>query len=288
MLEKLLRDLEVNGQKTSITIKKVDGDVNNKTTMVEGLKVSSRRDADSQWIQFAKPFTNGYLPVDQDDIAAPSKLKQWKYLESIIHKTSLTDDTIVGLLIGGNCTKALEPLNIIPNCTNGPYELQRRLGWCVVAPVNKVNQKRISYGLVTGEVSYTNGFRRRHFQAKTDLRETGINEMLNKMYNEEFAKVHFTRSKKKIEMLQDDTRYMEIVDEGAKLKIGHYQISLLLKQEDVRLPYNKYQATQILSYLKRKFNKNQKFKVDYIKFMEDIIANGYAMKSTMAAAPGKT
>ena len=50
MLAKLLRDLEVNGQKTSITIKKVDGDVNNKTTMVEGLKVSSRRDAGSQWI----------------------------------------------------------------------------------------------------------------------------------------------------------------------------------------------------------------------------------------------
>ena len=64
---------------------------------------------------------------------------------------------------------------------------------------------------------------------KTDLRENGINEMLNKMYNEEFSKVHFTGSKKKIEMLQDDTRYMEIVDEGAKLKIGHYQISLLLK-----------------------------------------------------------
>ena len=50
MLEKLLRDLEVNGQKTSIIIKKADRDVNNKTTMVEGLKVPSRRDADSQWI----------------------------------------------------------------------------------------------------------------------------------------------------------------------------------------------------------------------------------------------
>ena len=48
MLEKLLRDLGMNGQKTSITIKAVNGEVNNKTTLVEGLKVSSSRNEDSE------------------------------------------------------------------------------------------------------------------------------------------------------------------------------------------------------------------------------------------------
>ena len=38
MLEKLLQDLGVNGEKTSITIKTVNGEVNNKTALVEGLK----------------------------------------------------------------------------------------------------------------------------------------------------------------------------------------------------------------------------------------------------------
>ena len=38
MLKKLLRDLGVNGQKTSMTIKTVNGKVNSKTTLVEGLK----------------------------------------------------------------------------------------------------------------------------------------------------------------------------------------------------------------------------------------------------------
>ena len=82
MLEKLLRDLGVNGQKTSITIKRVNGEVNNKTTLVEGLKVSSSKDEDGEWIELPKTFTKKYLPVDQDDIATPSKLKQWKYLEA--------------------------------------------------------------------------------------------------------------------------------------------------------------------------------------------------------------
>ena len=54
MLEKLLKDLVVNGQKTSIIIKTVNGEVNNKTTLVEGLKVSSSRDEDSEWIEIPK------------------------------------------------------------------------------------------------------------------------------------------------------------------------------------------------------------------------------------------
>ena len=75
MLEKLLRDLWVNGRKTSITIKTVNGEVNNKTTLVEGLKVSSSRDEDGEWIELPKTFTKRYLPVDQDDMATPSKLE---------------------------------------------------------------------------------------------------------------------------------------------------------------------------------------------------------------------
>ena len=48
MLEKLLRDLGVNGQKTFITIKTVNDEVNNKTTLIEGLKVSSSGDEDGE------------------------------------------------------------------------------------------------------------------------------------------------------------------------------------------------------------------------------------------------
>ena len=67
---------------------------------------------------------------------------------------------------------------------------------------------------------------------------------------------------------------MEILGERPKVKDGHYHIPLPFKQEDVRLPCNKYQAAQRLSYLNRKFDKNEKFKADYIRFMEEIIAKG--------------
>ena len=89
-------------------------------------------------------------------------------------------------------------------------------------------------------------------------------------------------------MLQQDMRFMEILDKVTKLKDGHYQIPLPFKQEDVRLPCNKYQVAKRLSYLERKFDKNEKFKTDYIRFMEKINAKGYSRKSTITAAPGKT
>ena len=88
MLEKLLRDLGVNGQKTSDTIMTVNGEVNNKTTLVEGFRVSNTKDEDSEWIELPKTFMKRYLPVDQNDLATPSKLKQWKYMEGIRDKIS--------------------------------------------------------------------------------------------------------------------------------------------------------------------------------------------------------
>ena len=53
-------------------------------------------------------------------------------------------------------------------------------------------------------------------EVKADVRETGIEEMLDKIYNEEFAKVSFTGSKKKREMSQQDMRFMKILDDGTK------------------------------------------------------------------------
>ena len=76
----------------------------------------------------------------------------------------------------------------------------------------------------------TDGIVRHHFQVKTNVRESDIKEILDEMYNEEFAEVSFTGSKKKRKMLSRDKRFMETLDEGTKLKDGHYQIPLPFKQ----------------------------------------------------------
>ena len=162
--------------------KKVNGEFNNKTTLGKGLKVSSSRD-DGKWIELLKTFKTRYLSVDHDEIATPSKLKKLKYSEGIMDKISKRD-FCVGLLIGDNCKKALEPLNIISSCDSGPYTFQARLGWCIVGPVNGGKQNVISCSCIIMKMADTNSIGRQHFQVKTDGRETGIKEILDKIYNE--------------------------------------------------------------------------------------------------------
>ena len=84
------------------------------------------------------------MPVDKEDIAKPSKLKQWNHLESIVGKMSQREDISIGLLIGTNCTKALEPIDIIPSKNDGPYAFKTKFGWCIVGPVNGTSREEIS------------------------------------------------------------------------------------------------------------------------------------------------
>ena len=89
-------------------------------------------------------------------------------------------------------------------------------------------------------------------------------------------------------MSREDHKFMEILQEGAKLRNGDYQVPLQFKEPCIDLPNNRHQARQRFSYLEKKFSKNDQFREDYIRFMKDIIAKGYARKSTTKAASVKT
>ena len=71
------------------------------------------------------------------DIAAPDNIKDWKCLERIADKTTQGKDISVGILIGGNCSKALEPLEVIPSKDGGHYAFKPLLGWCIVGPIGE-------------------------------------------------------------------------------------------------------------------------------------------------------
>ena len=70
-----------------------------------------------------------------EDVATP-KLKQWGHLERTLDKINEDDNISVRLLIGANCMKGLEAIDVIPSKNNRPYAIKTRLGWCIVGPVN--------------------------------------------------------------------------------------------------------------------------------------------------------
>ena len=72
------------------------------------------------------------LPVGDKDVVTPNKIKEQKYLDKIADETTQIENISVGILIGRNCSKALEPREVIPSKNAGSYVFWTLLGWCIV------------------------------------------------------------------------------------------------------------------------------------------------------------
>ena len=111
---------------------------------IDGLQVSGINDAQNLWVPLSTTFTRDEIPVDNDDIIEPGQLKQWKYLEAVVNQLNFEENISGGLLIGANCTKTLEPVQVLQGRNGGPYAFRTRLGWCVVGPVSGTKNSPVS------------------------------------------------------------------------------------------------------------------------------------------------
>ena len=71
------------------------------------------------------------------DPATTGNIKDREYLERITDKIIQGKDISFGLLTGGNCSKALEPLKVIPRKDGCPYAFRTLLGLCIVRPIGE-------------------------------------------------------------------------------------------------------------------------------------------------------
>ena len=88
-------------------------------------------------------------------------------------------------------------------------------------------------------------------------------------------------------MSQEDLKFMQILDNGARLIDGHYEIPFPQCDDNVRFPNNRSQAEKRFIYLQRKMPRNHQFRNDYMKFMKELMSKGYATESTVVAENGK-
>ena len=83
---KLMKELGIEGTRTSINIKTLNGQERQSTYILDGIKVFRlTQDADKcqNWIKLPSTYTIEEIPVDRSEITTPAKLKQWQYLEKI-------------------------------------------------------------------------------------------------------------------------------------------------------------------------------------------------------------
>ena len=130
------KKLKTEGTTTTIKIKTLNGEKSQVTDAISDLKGTSST-GKNVWIDLPVSYSRENLPVGDEDISTPDKIKDWKYLEKIADKITQGKDISSGLLIGCNCPKAQEPLEVIPSKDGGPYAFRTLLGWCIVGPIGE-------------------------------------------------------------------------------------------------------------------------------------------------------
>ena len=102
--------------------------------MISELKAASSRNSSEDLLERPVTYAKKYLWVGKEDIATPSKLKQWGHLERILDEINEDDNISAELWIGF--------VHVIPSKNNGPYAIKTRLVWCIVSPVNGASNRQ--------------------------------------------------------------------------------------------------------------------------------------------------
>ena len=234
----------------------------------------------SKILQLPIAYTYPEIPIEESEIATPSKLKPWKHLESIVEKIEDYDPSIpVGLMIGGNCARAHDPLETIPGVEEGPFAFRSQLGWCVVGALSKkhVGNGRdsvTSFRTIPIDLS-TNTKTQHHLAVETEVKDNSIKDMLSKLYESETL----DPADEEKSLSQEDRKFLSIVTSGTRLdEDNHYEVPLPFRGKEGTLPNNREYIKRRTLTLKQRFQRDKHFKDEYTKFMKDLTDQGYAQR----------
>ena len=117
-------------------------------------------------------FTRDSLPVDSEEVVTPDQIKKWEYLDSIAK--GIPDKNVQGgLIIGFNCVKTLESLELIPSKNNGAYAYKTALGCCIVE-TSKKSKRETDCNLMTVQQAPNLELARHSFAAQVIVKDVAI------------------------------------------------------------------------------------------------------------------
>lgn len=251
--EALMAQLNATGKKVEILLKTMGQERPVTSYKLSGLEVAALKE--NTYLKLPDVYTQKSIPVTKDNIPKKEDLRKWPYLRDV----DLTPiDASIGLLIGVNAPKALEPWRIINSEGSGPYAVKTRLGWVINGPLS---QSMDGDGYDTTSVQVNR------------ISISDLEELFVRQYNQDFVEQHCDEH---TEMSVEDKQFMDIMSASAVLKDEHYYLKLPFRKSDVRMPNNKQVAQQRAQYLLRRFKRDQSFFAEYRDFMNNVSAEGHA------------
>ena len=139
----------------------------------------------------------------------------------------------LALLIGNNCPKALEPMQVIQSQGEGPYAKRTRLGWCVIgtgATRYPAGTKCNVIKVCTSVKDITNGCATRaHIVLQSKISNAAISHALQEMWRKDFIELDSERKA----VSKEDKNFLEMMKDSVKFTDGHYELPLPLHVEEV-------------------------------------------------------
>ena len=110
--------------------------------MVTGLKVSKNVHGEGiRWLNLLATYTREALAADVEEVLTQEKAKKWKHLKIIADKLPTETNMEIGLLIGANCSKALEPEELPPSKNGGPFFFRTLIRMVCSWDINQVRKE---------------------------------------------------------------------------------------------------------------------------------------------------
>ncbi|KAL7877734.1 hypothetical protein SRHO_G00043770 [Serrasalmus rhombeus] len=151
----------------------------------------------------------------------------------------------------------MEPWRVVNSKGNGPFAIKTLLGWVVSGLLHDEHVCLNKHG--------------KPYVCSHRISVERVSELLVQQFNHDFPESAY----EKVEMSQEDLRFLDIMDTSAKLQDGHYYLPLPFKRGP-KMPNNQLMAEQRAVSLKRKFGRNKTFQEEYKLFMDIILKCGHA------------
>ena len=157
--------------------------------MVTGLKVSKNDHGEGvRWLNLPITYTREALPADVEEVATQGKTRKWKHLNIITGILPTETNMKIGLLIGANYLKALEPEEVLPSKDSEPLAFRTTSGWCVVGVLTKFRKESsISCNRIVKQDAATGKIASQYFGISSKVKDINTKQMLKNIYNTEFC-----------------------------------------------------------------------------------------------------
>ena len=205
-----------------------------------------------------------------------------------------SDDAVsIDVLIGANCTEALELIDFITSKNGGPYALETVLGWCVMGPIGSSckGDDVVSCNRIAAQDAGTKLISRHHFEIQKEMKDTEISNMIERMYQLDFVeprtKLKDLMTNRLDELSYEDRKFLKIVADQV-VKFGNrYKTTLALRNPEMTLPNKGVMAEKRAHYLERKLTKDEQYfshyKISRMKSLREVMQECHIKHHLMAS-----